>query len=245
MAGPSLPPRAYTKDILAQAFEWLKKQPASIRELATSADNLVSLYETAQRRSQSPEGVEESNSSPSSRAFRKDLKNLAQDLKNFDANSKPAAPPLPSTPPPPAPAPESTPAPQVLAPTLTKKQAAQNSFLNQFGEQLALAAQPPPVFVEPVTVRHDPLPAPAAGSVMTPPPTSTPTPQVTAPVSTTKRSEKSSQKANSAISDWADPRTLEMVQMVREKMNLASDADALRMLVAMGFDRIRDILPRG
>lgn len=47
--GHSLPPQAYTREILAVAFNWLQNQPDSVRRQAVTPDALVGLYMRAQR----------------------------------------------------------------------------------------------------------------------------------------------------------------------------------------------------
>ena len=86
MAGSKLPPQAYTRDILAHAYEWLKNQPGSVRELASSADNLVALYLQSKRRIK--DGVQSydlnSDVAQKSKAqFKNELKNLSEGLKQF------------------------------------------------------------------------------------------------------------------------------------------------------------------
>jgi hypothetical protein len=41
-----------------------------------------------------------------------------------------------------------------------------------------------------------------------------------------------------------DPKTFRVLEHVRDTLNLSSDSEALRMLVALGFERVRDILPK-
>lgn len=41
-----------------------------------------------------------------------------------------------------------------------------------------------------------------------------------------------------------DPRTQGYIDEVRRRMNLSSESEALRALVAIGYERIRDLLPR-
>lgn len=77
------PPQAYTRETLALAFEWLHEQPSSVRETAVSIDAMVALYLQAKRRGFSnfsnigPEAL-------STKSFKNDLKNLAENLKQFD-----------------------------------------------------------------------------------------------------------------------------------------------------------------
>ena len=88
MKKPSLlPPQAYTQETFVEAYAWLQHQPPSIRELARSADDMVSLFKQQQRiRQRTPANSEE---------FKSDLKSLAQDLKEFEGEEeKEALPPL-------------------------------------------------------------------------------------------------------------------------------------------------------
>jgi hypothetical protein len=116
----TLPPQAYTRDVLVKAIDWVATQSPAMRERASSADALVSLYLQARRRTS-----EWQNEAPvSGENFRNDLKHLAEDLKQFEQPSAPpqvphvpvyepppptyTPPPMPAPPPPPK-APPSTP----------------------------------------------------------------------------------------------------------------------------------------
>ncbi len=79
-----LPPQAYTKDTLTKAYMWLLHQNASIKELATTPDILVSLFLKAQRNGN------ESLDTPSIQNFKNELKSLAGMMGELD--SKPAPP---------------------------------------------------------------------------------------------------------------------------------------------------------
>ncbi|MCB0415140.1 MAG: hypothetical protein KDD50_12450, partial [Bdellovibrionales bacterium] len=84
----NLPPQAYTREDLQEAFEWLKSQPISVKERASSPDLLVSLYNHAKRHgasvfsnnNQGLKGPIKSNPED----FKSDLKNLAKGLRQFD-----------------------------------------------------------------------------------------------------------------------------------------------------------------
>ena len=74
MAKSNLPPQAYTREVLAQAFAWLKEQPQNIRELANNADALVSLYLQSRRNGgQLPTNTVEATAPVSSKNFKNDL----------------------------------------------------------------------------------------------------------------------------------------------------------------------------
>ena len=72
-----LPPQAYTKETLTQAFAWLQSQGPAIRELATTPDILVSLYQKAKLNG-------ESALWPSVQNFKSELKSLAGMMGEFE-----------------------------------------------------------------------------------------------------------------------------------------------------------------
>ncbi len=78
MAMNPLPPQAYTKDSLLKAYSWLQNQEASIKEMATTPDILVSLFLKATRDGDS---VLER---PSIQNFKHELKQLAGMMGEFD-----------------------------------------------------------------------------------------------------------------------------------------------------------------
>jgi len=80
-SGPTIPPQAYTREMLSTAFNWLQTQPESVKRLATTPDALVGLYMRAQRYGHSSL---ETEAPVSSQAFMSDLKNLAEGLKQFE-----------------------------------------------------------------------------------------------------------------------------------------------------------------
>lgn len=80
-----IPPQAYTREMLQKAYEWMNRQPDSIKEQASSVDNLVSLYMRAQRYGQNSLGTYSKEAggqiddvaSPSVQNFKSDLLSLA------------------------------------------------------------------------------------------------------------------------------------------------------------------------
>lgn len=79
--GSTLPPQAYTREMLTVAFNWLQVQPESVKKLATSPDALVGLYLRAQKFGQSSGEVD---APVSSQNFMSDLRHLAEGLKQFE-----------------------------------------------------------------------------------------------------------------------------------------------------------------
>lgn len=97
-----LPPQAYTKETLQKAYTWLLNQSASVKDMATTQDMLVSLYLKAQRNG------EESLETPSILNFKKELKNLASMIGDLQPTEqmRPQTKPMPMTTPPTAPQPQ-------------------------------------------------------------------------------------------------------------------------------------------
>lgn len=73
-----LPPQAYTKDTLVEAYAWLQSQNESIKEIATTPDILVSLYMKAKM--QGMEALER----PSIQNFKSELKSLVGIMGEFE-----------------------------------------------------------------------------------------------------------------------------------------------------------------
>lgn len=106
MSFSQMPPQAYTRDVLASAYEWLRHQPSNIRELATNSDTLVGLYFQSKRRpnglgslnanlttSTDSQSLMQANAIKNSsdmkvhlanESFKNDLKVLAEGLKQFE-----------------------------------------------------------------------------------------------------------------------------------------------------------------
>lgn len=77
----TLPPQAYTREILSKAYLWAQTQPESIRKLAATPDALVGLFLRAQRNG---EASLETVAPVSRDNFISDLKSLASELEQFD-----------------------------------------------------------------------------------------------------------------------------------------------------------------
>lgn len=117
-----LPPQAYTKETLQKAYTWLLTQSASVKEMASSQDMLVSLYLKAQRNGDA------SLETPSIQNFKQELKSLAnligdlqpatQTVQAPAANTQPSyTTSLPTYPTSPNPQPQAARMPQSFAPS--------------------------------------------------------------------------------------------------------------------------------
>ena len=188
----SLPPQAYTREVLVKAYEWLSAQAPVVRERAKTADAMVALYLQAKRRN----GVDgsstwEAPTAASVEAFKADLRNLAEGLRQFD---DPHAPPLTETV-----SAASVTSPQPHAPPL----------------RTPVYAPPPP------TLPFSDLP-PMAASLM----------------------REDLPEPPSRDHFVVDAKTQGWIREVQTRLNLSSEADATRALIAIGYERLRDLLPR-
>lgn len=197
-----LPPQAYTRDVLAAAYEWLRHQPASIRELATDSDSLVALYLQSRRRPGSlahmmgqtniankamvtPSIAAPAPTAPqteipyaaSAEAFKQDLKNLAEGLKQFDSPRAHQAHPHQ---------------------THHVSHTPQNNLTQN---------------TQTTTVVVNQAPAPVASVTLD-------------------------------LSSFFDAKSLEIIRDVQRRLNLSHEKEALRMLIVLGYDRIKEILPK-
>lgn len=175
MSYNNLPPQAYTKEMLTEAFQWLQHQPDQVRQSVTSPDSLVSLYRRSQKM-----GGPEVKEAPSTKSFKQELKNLAQEFKQFEE-------PRPTSPP------------------------------QNLDWVSAPAASVPP---QQPSVSFAP---PQASFVVPPAPT------IAVP-------------AVSGIPQL-DERSLESVRRCMRTMNLGSEAEALRALISLGDQQLKNIFP--
>lgn len=199
-----LPPQAYTRETMIQAYEWLQTQPPSIRELASSPDALVSLYMQARRRGGT---LPMTNTHPvSSQAFKQDLKNLAEGLRQFENNDDHGGGTFSQ----PTPTP-----PHVANPHQPNMQAATGATANPTVNVMVTPAYQGPGYHQPMS--HHPVHNP-------------PTPV---------------NLENVDLYASLDSKSHEMVRRVQSRFNLSSEKEALRMLIALGFDKVREMLPKG
>lgn len=77
-----LPPQAYTRETLQKAYTWLLNQSASVKDMATSQDILVSMYLKAQR------SGDAALETPSIQNFKQELKNLASMIGDLQTPAK-------------------------------------------------------------------------------------------------------------------------------------------------------------
>lgn len=180
-----LPPQAYTRETLQEAFNWLQEQPEPVRATVHTPERLVSLYQKAQR-------MNEFEAPVSSKKFIDDLKTLANSLDQFEGNYN-------------------------------------------AGKEMTFQAAARPM--------ETPPPQPQT------PPSTGPTIHFTNPVSSvsatfiestteTKKSVVTTEvKATNPLLQEIDATSLERVREVKKRFNLGSEAEALRLLISLGFEK--------
>lgn len=188
----TLPPQAYTREVLAHAFNWLQGQNDAVKTLAQTPDTLVSLYLQAKRK-----GDLTFDESIPSESFRSQLKTLATDLQQF-VPAKPAE-------------------------------------TETVGNLTFDNARPSASFQTPTSAYNPPLP-------LQPTNYQAPVQQPVHPTSNQQTYMQQPHRSPSTHQSQFDSRTLEILQKVRHHFNLSSDAEALRMLVTLGFERIHNLI---
>lgn len=262
-----MPPQAYTREMLSQAYLWLQQQPESIRMMAQTPDQLVGLYLRSRRTGFSSL---ESAAPVSTESFRSQLKTLSHEVNNFngadqlslptdsrsDARTEvrvemrgdPRAPPQRTT------APSANhPEPQVqhtvvnsnILNTTALPQQSSNSYLSQnqgpsgaianpsqqnsqyqAPKQLPLIGNPFPPYVPPPV--HPPMPSFAVSDI---------------PETTPSKALQPTARTDPQIPTGLDldPRSREILRDIKGKMNLSSDQEALRLLISLGYERLKSL----
>jgi hypothetical protein len=78
----NLPPQAYTREVVATAYNWLQAQPENVRRMAQNTDTLVALYLRAKRNAENAQTLEQEPAAGVEN-FRSQLKNLATEIQQF------------------------------------------------------------------------------------------------------------------------------------------------------------------
>jgi len=210
MAINQLPPQAYTREILSEAYAWLHKQPPGIKELATNADSLVSLYMQYRRRpnatAQTLSQAQNELSPQSSESFKQDLKNLAHGLKQFDE-------------------------PQASAAFTNHTQTSTTPVNKPYTE-------PPPVteYQTPASIKYH-----LEHSTDFNPTAST---FIEAKPLDSRSFDVRPTEARSAMTKGLDARSIEALKNTQIGLNLSSENEALRVLISLGYESLKNILPK-
>ncbi|MCO5113037.1 MAG: hypothetical protein M9899_02565 [Bdellovibrionaceae bacterium] len=206
-----MPPQAYTKEVLTAAFDWLSSQPEYVRQKITSSDDLVGLYLKSTRLKQ-----DFNKDLSSAKSFRNELQDLAQNLKQFEEKEEPPVKPtMPS---------------RMAAPQLTKEELAyhQGQAVERAYEGSQVAKPHTPTMM-PTAFHEQEVGNPLASSTPTSGPVTTSTPAST---KLTKLSE-------GELIFKLDSKTISALNLAKDRLNLSSDTEALRVLVSLGEKHLK------
>lgn len=85
MSKLNLPPQAYTKNEISQAYRWLEQQPEEIREQASNVEQLIALFRKAVHFGHES-ALKTKKEEVSTESFRSELKELANQLGEFSSS---------------------------------------------------------------------------------------------------------------------------------------------------------------
>ncbi|MEY4615681.1 MAG: hypothetical protein RJB66_641 [Pseudomonadota bacterium] len=201
-----LPPQAYTKETLIQAYNWLRSQPANVQELAKSPEALVALYTRAQMHGDT------SLSRMNLQGFKSELKNLASMMGDLEESPSANKTGGGNTKYPPS---------NTAAATMQP-----GGFTNsQFVAQNSSSNSPQPVSSSSSMVNASYL-----GGVPNP---------LNDPSLPLFSASMSSSPTITDLRNLVDARSWTMIQEVKNHFNLSSEHEAIRLLVAMGYQKMR------
>jgi len=217
MSFKKMPPQAYTKETLQEAFEWWNQQPEDFRDKVQDKDDLVGYYLKVRR------GYPDSDVSDVAKAsFSSELRGLAKNLDDFegyqsdktDEKKKPAF---------------------FTTPTEVQKQAAPKVPSMSFMQSKAPVESSKP---EPAVQLNFPD--------MTKSPVVTEAFELDSGVKKSLTLKPMKDEARSMVGDTKyfklDAKSAEYVTQVRRALNLSSDQEALRAIISLGASRLSDLL---
>ncbi len=195
-----MPPQAYTKEVLATAFDWLSRQSEGVKKSIRTSDDLVGLYlkSTRLKEHQEVQGQAGAYSTDlsSAKSFRNELQGLALNLKQFE--DKPISEPKKAESPP-------------------------SEYLHELS--LMLATQTPEEQPMPQIIKE-------AATFTTPP--------STLPSSSLTSSVQSADAAETVLLKL-DKKTISAINLAKERLNLSSNTEAIRVLVSLGEKHLKKI----
>ncbi len=243
MMKTNLPPQAYTREVFSNAYDWLQSQSRSIKELAQTPDDLVALYLQARRHGHLSD-------SSGKKSFKNDLKNLAEGLRQFDESQAPSASAVTEkitettkhsftfNNPTQKNAPDYEPHQTVAEPTYSIKEETPLTAPEDYNFAPQAAEEPIAPPQQPAPEPHfqptaSPQPAPAA--------TAAPHQQ---PITTPPDSEKTMSNTGAEVNlTNLDSKSKEILLKAKMQLNLSRDEEVLRMLLVLGQEKLKDILP--
>ena len=239
MSTTIVPPQAYTKADLTKAYDWLQKQPASIQDLATNAESLMGIYRKALLYGSSSISPKASHDVDE---FKSELKQLAGQMQDFDHGQKPlysssveysstrqSLPPWAEA----QMATKPAPTPVSEHPTMPRQQ---SLFLDT--EKGIASFQPPR---RPVHANQAPQESYSYDTAIM---TRSPLAHMPPPLARERETSQPSSNPNQAVEHHGvhlDANSRWMLNEVQRKLNLSSEPEALRMMISIAYERIKNL----
>lgn len=206
-----MPPQAYTKETLQEAFEWWNQQPDEFRDKVQDKDDLVGYYLRVRRKTGGSDISDVAKAS-----FSSELKGLARNLDNFEGYKSDRT---------------SSQSPQASQ-TNEKKE---TRFYNQSPSSHSEKKESGMSYEPSMQLK---FPDMSKSPVVTPEAAETPRPQ-------TLNLPKTLDQKNIDQSDRyfkLDEKSYHAIKKTREALNLSSDNEALRAIIALGESKIKSLL---
>lgn len=211
----NLPPQAYTKETLIQAYNWLRSQPSHVQEMAKSPDILVSLYTKAQIHG------ENYLSRTNLQNFKSELKSLAHIMGDLDDDFQGSS----------------------QMPFQGQNQI--NSTNTSQGQNKSTSASQPNQNINSIKASNAQTNnisnTTAGGSNLYGGPQTMMSPVVSDSPNLPLLSALAgnSLALESDLKSLLDARSWGMIQEIKNHLNLSSESEAIRLLIAIGYQKIR------
>lgn len=228
-----MPPQAYTKEVLASAFDWLSRQNENVKKSIRNSDDLVGLYlkSTRLKENQNSSAPSSSGYSPdlsSAKSFRSELQGLALNLKQFE--DKPVQEP-----------PQEPMSDYLHELNLMMSAQVSESPSPNINAQPVPTKHHTPVGIETYNNTHTIAPTVASTRtpiVNTPPP---PTHYEDSAMTTTIKESPAPQETAETVLLKLDKKTISAINLAKERLNLSSNTEAIRVLVSLGEKHLKKI----
>lgn len=233
-----LPPQAYTKDTLVQAYAWLQSQSDSVKELATNPDILVSLF--MKSKTQGDQFFER----PSIQNFKNELKNLAGMIGEFEQTPAQMSSPALSSSSPSGPIMNtntSSMANPSMNTNINSNMSSLTSAINNSSQNFNNSSSPSSIFSSappPQAMLHQQT---FQSNATAPYPSPMGTTSQQGPGSDSHLGSGIMQGVNRSSELVVDEKSIEMIREVKKSLNLTSESEVLRLLLSIGYQKARQL----
>lgn len=208
-----MPPQAYTKEVLASAFDWLSRQPDHVKKSIRTSEDLVGIFLKTTRLKEGSTYNQSSSQATASdlastKSFRNELQGLALNLKQFEDRPAQASQPE-----------ESTQHSSEYLHELSLMMKSQND------------SQPTNNNTAPTDMRNE--------IVREKPPASNPSPSMNK-LENSELNLDHPENANTVFLKL-DKKTISAIEIAKDRLNLSSNTEAIRVLVSLGEKHLRKV----